>query len=143
MKGVELRCEQGRLTVTLSGWRRLVAVQRGFSVPLSAVVAVEADAAPRARVGVGARRRSSRAPSTGLFRYGAYPGAPGWAFWAIDSGSRSVVVELDAGRYRYLVVEVDDPAATVAEIRHASRVAKLAAPQEPGYDSVKSGRVEH
>lgn len=143
MKGVELRCDGGQLTVALSGWRRLVAVQRGVSVPLSAVVAVDADAAPRARIGVGARRRSSRTPNAGVFRYGAYPGGPGWAFWAIGTGQRSVVVELDAGRYRYLVVEVDDPAATVAEIRRASGAAKLAAPQAPGYDSVKLDREEH
>lgn len=118
MNGVEVRCADGRLTVRLSGWRRLVALQRKVSVPLSAVTSAEAHPDPRDRVGVGARHRHVRG-SASLFRYGAYPGGPGWVFWAIDSGRGAVIIGLTGVRYEFVVVEVDDPEATAAAILRA------------------------
>ncbi len=123
MRGVAVSCDDGQLTVTLTGWRRLAALQRGTSVPLAAVVSVDHDPAPRSRVGTGPRPPRSRS-SGGLWRYGTYHGVQGWSFWAVGSGKGAVVVEAASGRYRFVVVEVDDPAATVAEIERARRDAR-------------------
>ena len=118
--GVEVRVEGGSIVVELRGWRRAVAMQRGVSVPVDAVVSAAPDPFPRGAVGVGPRKPRQRQIG-GAFRYGTYHGVHGWAFWAIGSGRGSVVVELSRGRYRFLVVEVADPAGLVAEIESAKR----------------------
>lgn len=116
--GVEVRVDGGLIVVELHGWRRAVAMQRGVSVPLDAVVSAVVDPFPRGTVGVGPRKPRRR-QTTGAFRYGTYHGVHGWAFWAIGTGRGSVVIELSEGRYRFLVVEVADPAGLVAAIESA------------------------
>lgn len=118
--GVDVRVESGQIVVELHGWRRVVAAQGGVSVPVDAVVSAVPDPFPRGTVGVGPRRPRQRQTS-GVFRYGTHHGVHGWAFWAIGTGRGSVVIELSSGRYRFLVVEVGDPAGLVAAIDSAKR----------------------
>ncbi|MDA8061526.1 MAG: hypothetical protein M0T80_03660 [Actinomycetota bacterium] len=130
--GVAVRVEGGRIVVELRGWRRAFAMQSGVSVPLSDVVSAVPDPFPRGTVGVGPRPPRRR-EAIGVFRYGTYHGVHGWAFWAIDSGKGSVVVELSAGRYRFLVVEVADPAALAAAIGSAKQA--LRGTREGGHEA--------
>jgi len=113
--GVELRLEAELLVVELSGWRRVLALQRRVAVQLDSIVSVVHDPTPRRRIATGLRPTRRQEPG-GLLRYGTYHGPDGWSFWAIGTGARAVVVETSAGRYRFIVVEVPDPAATVEEI---------------------------
>ncbi|MCK4176875.1 hypothetical protein ACFFRE_00635 [Aciditerrimonas ferrireducens] len=115
---VRLEVTADELVVELRGWRRLLALQRGVRVPLASITAVAHDPYPRSRVPVGLRRTRAR-QTPGLFRYGSYHGVQGWSFWAVGSGKGALVVECDHGRYRYLVVEVPDPTATLAAIEAA------------------------
>ncbi len=117
---VDVRVADGRIVVELHGWRRVLAMQGGVSVPVDAVASAVPDPFPRGTVGVGPRRPRRRQTS-GAFRYGTYHGVHGWAFWAIDTGRGSVVIELSRGRYRFLVVEVADPSGLVAAIDSAKR----------------------
>ncbi|MHB8245408.1 MAG: hypothetical protein ACYDGN_08650 [Acidimicrobiales bacterium] len=108
-----------KLVISLSGWRSVWAVKRKVSVPLSTVVRVVHD--PNARANVRAKLRK-RAGRTGLFRVGSYHSLEGWSFWAIGLGRNAVVIETSGFRYRFLVIEVEDPASTVELIsRFAGR----------------------
>jgi hypothetical protein len=79
-------------------------------------VGVTHDPAAREHIRAKLRPRASR---TGLIRLGSYHSIDGWSFWAIGLARNAVVVEASGARYRYVVVEVEDPAATVAELRTA------------------------
>ncbi len=122
--GVELRCEEDSLVLAISGWRRLFALGGGLRVPLTAVADATADPDARSRLPVGAPRPRASRSAPVRFRYGGYPGPHGWAFWAIGSGQDALVVELETGRYRFLVVEVEDPQAAALEVLTASRAAR-------------------
>ena len=101
----------------VTGWRAVGAMSRGVSVPLSAVVGVAHDPDARLHVRAKLRRRASR---TGLVRLGTYHSLDGWSFWSIGLGRNAVVVEASGARFRYVVIEVADPAATVEEVRLAA-----------------------
>lgn len=110
----ELAVEGDRLVLRLSSWRAILALKRKLSVPLSAVVSVRHDPVAREHVRAKLRRRAGR---SGLVRLGAYHSQEGWSFWAIGIGRNAVVVETEGVRYRYVVVEVEDPKSTVELIR--------------------------
>ncbi len=119
--------EGDEVVVRLSGWRRLLATSSGFSFPLAAVVRVEHD--PLARAHVRSGLRNWRRHGQGVWRMGVYHGFDGWSFWSMGVGRNAVLIECFGERFRYVVVEVADPAATVREIRSA---AALVRPGEGG-----------
>jgi hypothetical protein len=49
-----------------------------------------------------------------------YHGIDGWSFWSIGMGRNAVLIECSGERFRYVVIEVADPVATVREIRGAA-----------------------
>lgn len=112
-----LAIEGDELVVRLAGWRVVVAMKRRLAVPLSAIVSVAHDPAARSHVQAKLRRKAGR---TGIFRVGTYHSLVGWSFWSVGMGRNAVVVEASGARYRYLVVEVADPTATVEEISKAA-----------------------
>jgi len=106
------------LVVQLSGWRKVGAVSRSFQIPLSSVVRVDHD--PGAHGRVATRLRHTRRSRSALFRLGAYHSPVGWSFWSCGMGRNAVVVETSGVRYKFIVVEVAEPARTVALIRAAA-----------------------
>jgi hypothetical protein len=40
-------------------------------------------------------------------------------FWDVHDAAKAVVIELTGDPYTRLVIQVDDPAATVAQVEHA------------------------
>jgi len=113
----ELRIEQERVVVRLSGWRRVLATKAALSFPLASIARIEHD--PLARAHVRSGLRNWKRHGQGIWRLGIYHGIDGWSFWSIGVGRNAVLVECSAERFRYVVVEVADPARTVREIRTA------------------------
>jgi hypothetical protein len=109
--------EGDRVVVRVPGWRCLLALRRRLALPLDALVSVAHD--PRAREHVAVSNWQTRRHRSGLWRYGTYHCFQGWSFWAIGMGRNAVVLTLTRGRYRYVVVEVADPAATVRAVEAA------------------------
>lgn len=105
------------MVVRVPGWRSLLAVRRRLELPLDAVVSVVHD--PRAREHVAVSNWQTRRHRSGLWRYGTYHCFQGWSFWSIGMGRNAVVLTLSRGRYRYVVVEVADPAETVQAVEGA------------------------
>lgn len=126
-----LTADGDELVVRLRGWRSVLAVKRQLRLPLDSVVSVAHDPAVRSHVQAKLRRRASR---TGVMRLGSYHSFAGWSLWAIGLGRNAVLVECSGTRYRYVVVEVADPAATVKLVRDAARLpgSPGAATREPG-----------
>jgi hypothetical protein len=97
-------------------------MKRSARVPVSTVIGISHDPLARAHVSARLRRRNS---TTGLMRLGVYHSLDGWSFWATGLARNAVVVEASGARYRYLVIEVEDPARTVTELSRACRTAPI------------------
>ncbi|MEO3785282.1 hypothetical protein ABGB12_18280 [Actinocorallia sp. B10E7] len=74
------------------------------------------------RVEVGAPRTPAgfRSPGTyfpGVIAAGTYRSRGGKDFWDVRDPAGSLVIDLEGADYRRLVVEVEDPERTAAEIR--------------------------
>lgn len=124
-----LEVEGDMVVVRLEGWRVLWATKKTLRVPLSAVTAVEHDPLVYQRVSTRLRRRSRWLRSGSLFKVGAYHGLDGWSFWACGMARNAVVVETSGTRYRFVVVEVADPAAVVGALREAAGIAPAPPPK--------------
>ncbi len=118
--------EGEQLVVSVSGWRSIWAIRRRIVVPLSCVVRVAHDPAARANIRTKLRTRAGR---SGIIRLGTYHSLDGWSFWAVGLARNAVVVELSGARFRFVVVEVADPAGTVEAIRSAAGLEDL--PEAP------------
>ncbi len=109
------------LIVHVQGWDRVWALTRRFTVPRQNVSAAEIGIGQKARSQI---MRSLRLPGSllpGVVAAGHYwrmgkPMGP-WSFWAIRRGKRALTITLTNHRYNLLVVEVEDPAATVDAIQ--------------------------
>jgi hypothetical protein len=105
-----------RLLVEVQGLHRLWALKRRIEVPLAHVRGVFHDP------GVGRERKGIRAPGLAVPRVatmGTFYRHGRRSFWDIRSGSHAVVVDLAHERWVRLVVDVDDPVATVTALEHA------------------------
>ncbi|MGH2558018.1 MAG: hypothetical protein ACRDJH_03065 [Thermomicrobiales bacterium] len=104
------------LVVTLKGWHKLWALKSEVSAPLANVTGVEIDPEIASRP-TGFRMPGSRVP--GLITAGSYRGRHGWDFWDVRRPAKAIVIHLKDERYQRLIVEVDDPEATVRTIQQA------------------------
>lgn len=104
-----------KVIVQLEGARRLWALKNRVEVPLGDIRRVTA--------GPG-ERRGIRAPGTsipGVYRAGTYRGWTYKDFWDVRRPEHSIVLELGGDGYARIVVDVDDPQATIAAVEAALR----------------------
>ena len=113
---VDITIASGTITFSPRGLSQLWALRRRITVPVSAIRRVR-----RAAPGV-ARGwwKGWRLPGThlpGVIVAGSYLRDGEWEFWDVrGAGSRAIEVNLSAGRFSRLVIDVDDPDATVARL---------------------------
>jgi len=117
--------EDDLVVVKLSGWRSVWAVTRGIKVPLSCIVAVDHDPGVYSRVPTKARMIIKQ--RSGVIKLGAYHSMDGWSFWACGLGRNAVVIDTKDYRYSTVVVEVENPVATVRALREAAGLPVLGA----------------
>lgn len=106
-----------KLELTVRGFDVVLALKKHLSVPLAHVTRVETGVAPGAREQL---RNSLRMPGTylpGIITAGSYVEHGRWMFWDVHDGERAITIFVEHDRYDAIVVDVDDPAATVARIR--------------------------
>ena len=114
----ECTVEKDEVVIRLTGWRRLLATRSEVRFSLASVTRVEHD--PLARAHVRSGLRNWRRHGQGVWRIGVYHGMDGWSFWSIGIGRNAVLMECSGERFRYVVIEVAEPARTVREIRAAA-----------------------
>ena len=113
----EVDLTEEALVVRVRGADRLWALKSRLEIPLSHVVGAEAD--PGVALGW---RKGVRAPGTyvpGVIAAGTFYQEGERVFWDVHDPHRTVVIRLRDERYARLVIEVEDPPATVAAIRAA------------------------
>ncbi|MEU8157070.1 hypothetical protein AB0B94_25705 [Micromonospora sp. NPDC048986] len=111
-----VRVDGDDLVVEIEGMDRLWSLKSRLVIPLANVRGATADP------GTAAEPKGLRAPGTsvpGVITAGTFHQDGERVFWNIRDGARAVVIELADERYARLVVEVADPAATVALIEQA------------------------
>ena len=111
-----IEVDNDRLTVHIEGLDRLWTLKTRLEVPLAHVISasVAADAMRR--------RKGWRGPGAhipGVIVAGTYHLGGERVFWDVHHKERAIVVELAHDTYQKLVVEVEDPAATVQLIERA------------------------
>lgn len=101
--------------VHIHGIDRFLSFKSTISVPLEHVKsATRAPEIPRLDIGV----KVLGAGLPGL-RAGTYMGKGGLAFWDVHHPDKAILVELHDEHYAHLVLEVEDPDATIAQIQSA------------------------
>lgn len=108
---------EGRLRITLRGWRSLLAIRRQLTVPVELITSIRVEPLVYGQVPTSLRLKSR--PRAHVYRLGVYRGIRGWSFWACGMGRNAVLIETERYRFRYIVVERSDPAALVSMIERA------------------------
>ncbi|MER7499646.1 hypothetical protein [Nonomuraea pusilla] len=104
------------LTVVIEGLDKLWALKSSLSIPLSNVRGATADP------GIVMESKGIRAPGThlpGVITAGTFHVDGERVFWDVQNAAKAIVIQLADERYARLVVQVDDPRATVALIENA------------------------
>ncbi|MFI6874753.1 hypothetical protein ACIBL6_15050 [Streptomyces sp. NPDC050400] len=117
MANVDVDRARGMLTVQLTGLDRLWALKSRVEVPLSQVRGATHDP------GIAHEHKGAKVGGThmpGVITAGRFRRHGDMIFWAVRKPANAVVVELtDGAPFRRLVVETDDPRATVALVEGA------------------------
>src|ERR671912_2486046 len=114
----EVELAQDALIVHLEGMDRLFALRSRLEVPLSHVAGAEADPEEARRRWHGIMERGIWVP--GPITAGTYYQEGGLVFSDVHDPEKTVVIRLKDEHYRRLVIEVEDPEATVAQVNEAA-----------------------
>jgi hypothetical protein len=110
--------EGDQLVVEMQGLDRLWALKSTLTIPLVHVRGVSVDASGLAGASHGIRAPGTYVP--GVITAGTFHLDGERVFWDVHDPTRAVVVELADEKYTRLIVQVEDPAATVALIQGAT-----------------------
>ena len=104
------------LVVVIEGLHKVWALKSSLAIPLANVRGATADP------GISAEPKGIRAPGTrvpGLITAGTFHLDGEKVFWDVRDPAKTVVVELADEHYARLVLQVEDPRATVALVENA------------------------
>lgn len=105
------------VVVSIEGADALFALRSQLKVPLTHVTGPEGAEAQASEWFKGIRLGGTHVP--GLLSAGSFYQHGQHTFWDVHHPDRAVAIHLRDERYAALVVEVDDPAATIAEVNAA------------------------
>ncbi|MCU4747351.1 hypothetical protein H7827_11815 [Streptomyces sp. JH002] len=111
-----VRIDGDDLVVVIEGLHKVWALKSSLTIPLANVRGATADP------GMIAEPKGIRAPGTrvpGLITAGTFHLNGEKVFWDVRDPAKTVVVELADQEYARLVLQVDDPRATVALVENA------------------------
>jgi len=111
-----VRIDGSDLVVVMEGLDKLWAFKGSLTIPLANVRGATADP------GIAADPKGVRAPGShvpGVIVAGTFHQDGEKVFWDVRDASKAVVIELADEKYTRLVVQVEDPRATVALVENA------------------------
>ena len=103
-----------RVRFEVEGWDRLWALRSQLEIPVAHIRAVRADPEPARGWWHGLRLPGTQIP--GILTAGSFYQSDGFVFYDVHDPERTVVIELDHEHYQRLVIEVENPAAVVADL---------------------------
>jgi hypothetical protein len=112
----EIALAADKLVLTVKGFDVVLSFKHHLEIPLAHVARVELGVAAEAKDRL---HESLRLPGTsfpGIITAGSYREHGRWMFWDIHSGDHAITIWLRHDRYDAIVVDVEDPAATVDKI---------------------------
>jgi len=113
---VDVRVVEHTLVATLTGWERIWALKSRIDVPVSYIERVFMDPA------VARKPDGFRAPGTywpGKISAGTYRRRGSKSLWSVRNPASAVIIDLRDSEFSRLVLEVPDPAKTMAEVESA------------------------
>ena len=111
----QVHIDGDQLIVEIEGLDKLWALRSRLEIPLVHVRGATAD--PGMAALTGWKVGGARVP--GVITAGTFHVDGERVFWDVHDAARAVVIELTGDPYTRLVIEVDDPAATVAQVEKA------------------------
>src|SRR5690606_3892826 len=116
---VDISVSDDALEIDVRGMHKLSALKSSLRVPLDDVVDIRHDPERAARSFPGLRFPGTHVPA--LYRAGTYYQADFRPdFWTVRHPDQAVVIQCrDGAAYDEIIVEVEDPGATVARVRAA------------------------
>ncbi|MGV9853135.1 hypothetical protein ACWDWU_30850 [Streptomyces sp. NPDC003442] len=111
-----IRIDGDDLVVVIEGLDKLWSFKGSLTIPLANVRGATADPGIASEP-KGIRAAGSRVP--GVITAGTFHRDGEKVFWDVRDPSKAVVIELADERYARLVLQVDDPRATVALVENA------------------------
>ncbi len=112
----DVRIDGDNLVIDVQGLDKLWALKSRLEIPLTNVAGATADP------GVGREPKGLRLPGThvpGVITAGTFQLDGEKVFWDVRNPDRAVVIALRDQTYARLVIEVEDPRATVDLVEHA------------------------
>ncbi len=114
---VEINIYGDRIQLSVQGWDKLWAIKSQLEFPLAHVTSVRHDPEPARGWWHGIRLPGTNLP--GVLTAGTFYQHDGAVFYDVHNPEQTIVLELEHEHYRRLVVEVADPAASVAAVNAA------------------------
>jgi hypothetical protein len=114
---VKIRIDGSRAVFEPQGWHQLWTLRSRLEIPLSHITDVRPS--PGLMLGWVDRLRLAGTHLPFLFSAGTFLGGGGLDFWDVEDPDRAIIVELRDETYWRLVIEVKDPAGSVAMLKQA------------------------
>lgn len=111
----ELSVLDGKLNVEVRGWDKVWSLRSHLEIPVEDVIRVYADPEIAKHWWKGVRMLGTHVP--GIIAAGTFYHHGDWIFWDVHRPEKAVVIDLRHEHYAKLIVEVENPAETVAEIQ--------------------------
>lgn len=122
---VEIELTDEALVVHVKGMDKLWAAKSSLAIPLSHIAGVEPGVDEEAKTNLDKSIRVGTHLG-GVITAGRYYNDGKVAFWDIHKGGNAITIKVIHDDYTHLVVEVPEPAKTIADIR-----ARLSGPKAP------------
>jgi hypothetical protein len=115
---VDVRIEADRAVFQVEGSDKLWALRSQLEIPLAHISGVDIDHVQARGWWHGLRVMGTNLP--GVLAAGTFLSHDGLVFWDVHDPDKTIIVSLMHEHYKKLIIEVHDPAATVALFRSAS-----------------------
>jgi len=114
---VTITIEGDRIRFEVEGWDKLWALKSQLEIPIDHIDDVRADPEPARGWWHGFRMPGSQIP--GVLTAGTFYQSDGAVFYDVHDPEGTIVLDLNHEHYKRLVIEVENPAASVARLREA------------------------
>ena len=114
---VTISVEGDRVRFDVEGWDKFWAFKSQLEIPLEHIDDVRADPEPARGWWHGFRIPGSQIP--GVLTAGTFYQSDGAVFYDVHDPERTIVLDLNHEHYKRLVIQVEDPDATVSLLKRA------------------------
>ena len=114
---VRISINGDRVQFDVQGWDKLWAVKSQLEIPLAHIRDVRADPESARGWWHGIRLPGTQIP--GVLTAGSFYQSGGFVFYDVHDPDGTIVIDLEHEHYTHLIIEVEDPAASVALLRAA------------------------